>query len=274
MTKAIMKKIKCQSDKPTAKEEYGKAAEKNEIKDAESKADQVEMPIPSARRTRIFDLLNLVDDLQTNSLDDVLEKAIAEGEKFKAWQNSDRDLENIRLFHKIADEYLPIPIYESFFSGFLGNRVEVEIVENSQFEIWKCEQGERNFPLYRIPFSKVIAEGEFSVNEQLKENYFLKIQAERKENSICFSYTLSHLTQKIQFSERLNCLATHYKEALRNIFNEKFLTAVAQLKRTIRLKFCFSQSAFASDFRMSNVRECDKLYRIGEMFKPVAMGFF
>ncbi len=135
----------------------------------------------------IFDELRLIGSFKNNSLDSILEKAIAEGAEFKKWKQSGGDLKNIRFFQNTNDKLKPLAVEKVSASKTLEDTFECKITENSQFEIWECNKdSSRQFPLYRILFSKIINKNKFIISEQLRKDFTLNIEAERKENSLSF----------------------------------------------------------------------------------------
>lgn len=198
MTKPTLKRINNEKLNEVTKEEYGSGTGTSEIKDSEFNADRIDNLIPSARRTRIFDLLNLVDDLQTNSLDDVLEKAIDEGNKFLEWKKSKKDLENIQIFQKTGNEFKHISQHERLSaSQSLEMTIKLKAQIDSQFEIWECDKSSsRLFPLYRIPFSKIAEGAELLINEPLRKDFLLNIEVKREEKFLFFKIAMDKLHQE------------------------------------------------------------------------------
>lgn len=151
----------------------------------------------------LFESLKLVGDSDKDSLEDILDNAITQGERFIEWKNSDRPLNNIQIFHKIDGELEPYkPSRSSFFKSFesAGN---FEIKENSQLEIWECDKiGERYFPLQRIPLSKFCDGEKAFINEELRDRCLLRMKLHRQGSSISFSFTIDPLKQEISLDKR------------------------------------------------------------------------
>jgi hypothetical protein len=143
-----------------------------------------------------FEYLNSVDDLEKQSIEQLLDTAINEEEKFLTWKNSRRRLENVRLFHQTGGKRAPIKKAAklSDFSRSIEVSVDVylsEISEKSYFEIWECDARDvPQFSLNRISISKVFEHGKLNVRERLRDDVRLQIEAEMKENVI--SFKLSH----------------------------------------------------------------------------------
>ena len=144
----------------------------------------------------IFEYLNSVDDLEKHSIEQLLDTAINEEEKFQVWRNSRRRLENVRLFHRTGGKRAVIKKAAklSDFSRSIEVSVDVdlsEINEKSYFEIWECDERDvPQFPLQRLSIFKVFENGKLKIQEHLRDDVHLQIEAELKENFI--SFKLSH----------------------------------------------------------------------------------
>jgi hypothetical protein len=148
----------------------------------------------------IFDGLKLVGSPKNYSLDEVLEKAIIEEKEFTKWEQSGKPLENIRFFQNTNDKLKPLTVGRLSANKSFEENFKLEINENSQFEIWECnEDNSRQFPLYRILFSKIIGETKLIIREQLRKEFTLNIEVERKENSLCFK--VSSCSSLLMFKE-------------------------------------------------------------------------
>jgi hypothetical protein len=156
----------------------------NQQKEDYDECDELDAEIKS-----IFDELRLVGSSQNYSLDEVLEKALIEEKEFTKWKQSGKPLENIRFFQNTNDKLKPLAVEKVSANKTLEDTFECKITENSQFEIWECDKDKdnsRQFPLYRILLSKIINENKLVINEQLRKDFTLNIEAERTEDSLSF----------------------------------------------------------------------------------------
>jgi hypothetical protein len=159
-----------------------------------------------------FEYLSLVADTKKHSLSETIDTIIDEEEKFIEWKNSGETLDNIRLFHKVNGELIPIiQQYQISYTDSQEDTVELEIIEDSQFEIWQCDENrKRRFPLYRVPLSAVYQESKFYkeerlyIGDQLRNNFSLKIQARKENSSIFFTFSVSKLEEETSFVEKIS----------------------------------------------------------------------
>jgi hypothetical protein len=87
------------------------------------------------------ELLGSNGEKEGASLDDLLEKVISAGEKFVKWKESGEALRMTRFFHKIDGQMFPIERFSQLSClGFFGIVLNVEMQNDSQFEIWECNE--------------------------------------------------------------------------------------------------------------------------------------
>lgn len=154
----------------------------------------------------IFGYLHSVSDVGEKSLEELLDTAIDEEEKFLAWRRSSRKLKNVRFFHKKDGKRLPVKK--------ASTAIKLENTnETSQFEIWECDRKHNPyFPLYRLLLSKLRGEGEFSANERLRDNYSLKLKAEKQNDTVFLTVSVCDSTEKVNLFEKIRGFVNDYQK--------------------------------------------------------------
>lgn len=172
----------------------------------------------------LFDYLHSVADPRSISLEELLRKAVDEEKKFAEWKRSERPLKNMRLFHKINGALIPIvQQYQMSLFDSLEGTVSLEMMEDSQFEVWHCDENHRpHFPLYRIALSKICKTGKLVVNEKLRDDCWLKIQAERQNDFVFFTVSKPDLKRKYALGGWVESFIAEQREMLKQKLTPKF----------------------------------------------------
>jgi hypothetical protein len=195
----------------------------------------------------LFGFINSVGDSGKHSLDELLDIAIDEGEKFLEWKNSGKTLNKIGLFYKIGDSLVPLAKSLDFFKTKSLEITDFAIVEDFQLEVWCLDESENlSCLLVRVSLSEIVKTGKLRRVEQLREDLFLGLNLKMKEGML--SVKLSNPTFEANYSSKLR---------------ESIYSFMRQARR-------FLKSNPNNEFSI-DVRNYDKIYLIADIYKPALL---
>ena len=169
----------------------------------------------------LFQEIRKVASPGRNSLEDAIGRAIAEGKRFKLWQESRLPLRNVRLFRNLNDELLPagkfrlvrFPVLRWF-----RRKIKAKVVNASRLEVWSCDEHNRpDFPLSRIGLPDVPDTGPLTIEESLRDDLSLNLEIRRNERGLFINMKLTDPVSK-NFSpgETVKKLSRLFGEAVGN----------------------------------------------------------
>lgn len=156
-----------------------------------------------------------------NSLEDAIGRAIAQGKRFKHWQESRLPLRNVRLFRNSNDELLPAGKFRllrfPFLRGF-RKKVKAADITASRLEIWSCDESNRpDFPLSRIGVTDISENGPLKIEESLRDDLSLNLEIWRNERGVFVNVALTNpLSKRSALGDAAKKLNNIYAEAAGN----------------------------------------------------------
>lgn len=217
----------------------------------------------------VYELLGGVGEKSSISLDDLIAKSIYDGERFKRWQASGEPLRRTRFFHKVNGDLLPIEDGSASSNwGFFGIVSRVEMRDDSQLEIWECrDSGEPEFPVFKMPFSRVGNRREFNAIENLSPDISLILKARAREMSVDFKVAFEINNMPARNIELHTVPAAARVEP---VMGEKAVAAGATsfMKRVVAgVREFFAEKKEDNLWWEVDVRT-ERIYQIGHLFRP------
>jgi hypothetical protein len=227
----------------------------------------------------MFELLGIGGESDESDFEELLRKSISEGDEFLKWSKSIDPLRKIRFFHKIDGRLIPArPLSDFSCEDFFGIVVRIEMEEGSQFEIWECQANlEPKFPVYRVPFSKVCGVKESTIIERLRDDVSLILKLIASGNTVDFKVAFD-LNPSFATSGMSN---GHLETVEKTVKTEGRKEAVSVRIRSVARYFISRLNSWGKvltdhsnserqDWYRTDVRT-EKIYRLGDMFRPAIM---
>lgn len=218
----------------------------------------------------VYELLGGVGEKSFVSLDDLIAKSIYEGERFKRWQASGEPLRRTRFFHKVNGDLLPIENGSASSNwGFFGIVSRVEMRDDSQLEIWECrDSGEPEFPVFKMPFSRVGDRREFNAVENLSPDISLILKARARKMSVDFKVAFEINNMPVRNIELQTVPAAVSVEPVKEEVAVAVSGVSSLMKRVITgVREFFADKSDDNTWWQVDVRT-ERIYQIGHLFRP------